>query len=411
MQAKQLRLDLMEQGEDLPLECVRDLERLARLASGEEELTEDEERELLAIFEKGELLGPEASAQDRIDASQADMEAFAKRTAERYLLAESEAADALAAAAGEGDGEEVAEEDTHEEEEEKVDDLLADERSRVSKDGTLLEAEEDPEYMLNEEYRRRRQSEVTAARLDVMGQPPNVPSRDSAAHKFEDQQLIARGRSLFHSKGLTGGYGQVNVVTGGGGVGGSASGGGVGGARAFGRGGGTNLSKGSGRGGGRGGGGIGGIGGASEGNEITLEPLGAMGLEDSSAAYEDTPTSFFDDASEEANASVLRLLHDVHIHKGTDAYTAGVAKAQYELTPCAPTIAEDHEHYAAVAEMCETMEKNPHLDADYKRELVAMYQEQLSLPPMELDEHGLPPYTGVMPNAKTYAKGAKEPHV
>jgi len=379
----------MANADNLPQELIDGLERLVLVANGEAEFTEAELAELNTIFAKGEALGEDATMAERVEASKVDLQAYALQQEKKF-----------------GSNGIFEDEDCED------DDLLTDDRVAVS-NGHLRNEDEYMDHVLTQEGRRRRHSEMDAARLNLMGQPPNLPLTESmkqSRHK-DQEQLINRGRTLTHSKGLTGGYGSEAGAIGGGGVGGSAVAGSalsqkpMGRGRGGGRGGGGDLFDG-GRGRGRGGPAAFGTGNPTP-DDFGLDGL-QMGDGEAALAYKDAPTCFFEDASEEANASVLRLLHDVHIHNGTDAYAAGVAKAQFEMTPCKPNLPEDHEHYQKVLDMCVTLERNPWTDAEYKKGLILIYEEELAKPPPELDEFGLPPYEGVMPNSKTWSGGNAE---
>ena len=60
------------------------------------------------------------------------------------------------------------------------------------------------------------------------------------------------------------------------------------------------------------------------------------------------------------------------------------------MTPVRPNFSEDHPHFDKVAEMCAVMEKNAHLDAEYKKDLVRMFEEAIENEELEdeFDEFG-----------------------
>jgi len=152
------------------------------------------------------------------------------------------------------------------------------------------------------------------------------------------------------------------------------------------------------------------VGGVFDGADKRSEGFGD--LADSSCSsnledYKDIPTAFFEDASQEANDSILRLLHNVHASQGPEGIARGIRRAQNAMTPVRPNFPEDHPHYDKVAEMCATMEKNAHLDAEYKKDLVRMFEEAIENEDLEddVDEFGQMPYDGPIPTPKTDAKG------
>jgi len=244
-------------------------------------------------------------------------------------------------------------------------------RRTLLKNNNVAFADHDPSEWLTEEYREIAGAKDVANRIFRMENPPTLKFDGRSYESVRDkgqEQIIMRGKNQLRLEGVEGAESSVG-----------------GGGRGRGRGN-PNVNRG----------------------EISpSSTFGSLSSQGSSTAdeYKNFPTVFFEDASEEANASILRLLHDVHIHDGVDAVVEGVRAAQAAMTPVIPNLAKDHRDYEKVLAMCETLEKNAHLDREYKAELVKMYEEELESPTDNLGEFGRPEYDGVLPTVKTDAKG------
>jgi len=336
-------------GSNATVEEMKEMDRLEKLIAGDKKLSAEEERELSAMFAGEDLAELERELEAYLSDEEAQLPACFVNTdggPSNY------------------DEEWLFDRDLTKEETDK---------ETLLKGGSIPFPEHNPDTWASQEYKEALANKNMVTRLLQMRTPPHLkaPENDEVGDS-QEEKIIRRGQNQLRLEGLEGIRAEDD----------------------------SSSSRSPGRGRGRGK--------SVEMNADTAaaSSFGSLGEGANDAnAYKDLPASFFEDASEEANASILRLLHDVHIDKGVDAVAEGIREAQVALRPVRPNVTEDHPHFEKVMAMCETLEKNAHLDHEYKAELVRMYEEELEAPEEELNEFGQKEYSGVMPTPRTDAKG------